>query len=159
DTGNFEDAVRHYSRAIELYGPKNAAASWSYHGRAFALQKMDRLQDALSDLDKAIALEPDSGRGYGYRAVLLSRLGRYDDALKNFAAALQHDPNSFGTLDTLMARGDMLEKIGRHEQALADYAQAITVARNQYDKWIEREKEEADKQKLVRGRDRAIARA
>jgi len=156
--GNFEDAVRHYSRAIELYGPRNAAASWSYHGRAFALQKMDRLQEALSDLDKAIALEPDSGRGYGYRAVLLSRLGRYDDALKNFATALQHDPNSFEAFDTLMARGDMLENLGRHQQALADYTQAMTLARNRYDKWIESVKEEADKQKVMRGRDSAIAR-
>src|SRR5262249_49326893 len=105
DAGNFEDAVRHYSRAIELYGPKNAAASWSYQGRAYALHKLGRSQEALSDLDKAIALEPDSGSGYLNRARLLSAVGRYDDALKNFATLLQRDPNSDSTF---IDRGEVL---------------------------------------------------
>src|SRR5262249_41427831 len=151
---NFDEASRHYSRAIELYGPKTTAAAFSCTTRAQALETMGRLQEALSDLDKAIALEPDWRSYLSQRGSLLSRMGRYDDALKDFATLLRQDPNSG---DTLIDRGDVLEKMGQREEALADYTQAITAARNNYDKQIKTEKREGRRAEDVRDRGRAIA--
>jgi tetratricopeptide (TPR) repeat protein/uncharacterized membrane protein YhaH (DUF805 family) len=152
--GNFDDALRHYSRAIELYGPETTAAASSYRTRAYALETMGRLQEALSDLDKAIALEPDWSPYYLARVYLLSRMGRYDDALKDIATLLRRDPNSG---DRLIDRGEVLEKMGRREEALADYTQAIIAARNNYDKQMEKEREQARKEEHARNRDRTIA--
>src|SRR5262249_60600082 len=77
-------------------------------------------------------------------------------ALKDFATLLRQDPNSG---DTLIDRGDVLEKMGQREEALADYTQAITAARNNYDKQIKTEKKEERRAEDVRDRDRTIARA
>src|SRR5260370_12959456 len=68
---DYEAAVRHYSRAIELYGPETVAAAWSYRMRAYALQRARRMQEALSDHDKAIEIEPGFTGGYRYRGLLL----------------------------------------------------------------------------------------
>ena len=153
---DYDGAVRDFSRAIELYGPKSAAAAWSYRSRAFALQKVGRLHEALSDHDKAIALESGFTAGYRYRGVLLSELGRQDDALKDFDTALRRDPNSG---DTLIARGEVLEKIGRRDDALTDYAQAITAEHNSYDNLIAKEEKDERRKGMTRRRDEVIARA
>src|SRR5260370_25991526 len=68
---DYEAAVRHYSRAIELYGPETVAAAWSHPIRAYALQRARRMQEALSDHDKAIEIEPGFTGGYRYRGLLL----------------------------------------------------------------------------------------
>jgi uncharacterized membrane protein YhaH (DUF805 family)/Flp pilus assembly protein TadD len=154
--GNFDEALRHYSRAIEFYGSETRAAANSYYFRAYALQTMGRLQEALSDLDKAIALEPDSSTNYLARGYLLSQMGRYDDALKDFATMLRRDPDSFSALG---GRGEVLEKIGRREEALADYAREIAALRNYFDKQMKRKGAEARKEQDARERDHFIARA
>jgi tetratricopeptide (TPR) repeat protein len=75
---------------------------------------------------------------------------RYDDALNDFATLLRRDPNSG---DRLIDRGEVLEKMGRREEALADYTQAIIAARNNYDKQMEKEREQARKEEHARNRD------
>ena len=163
---DYEAAVRHYSRAIELYGPETVAAAWSYRMRAYALAKAGRMQEALADHSKAIAIEPDFTGGYRYRGLLLADMGRYEDAFRDFETALRQNPNS---QYTLTARGDVLEKIGRHEEALADYAQAIKSAHDSYDKLITGNKlfdkligearMEESRKRLVRDRDATLTSA
>jgi tetratricopeptide (TPR) repeat protein len=156
--GDFETAIRHFSRAIDLYGRESPAAAWSYHLRAFAFRDLGRLQEALSDHDKALSLNPYFPGGFRWRGDLLSNLGRYDDALKDFSTALKMLPDSSSTLN---ARGLTLERMGRKEDALADYDKAIT-ATHRDDKLIERLEsiEDAgpsvDKEQLERSRRDAI---
>jgi tetratricopeptide (TPR) repeat protein len=123
--GDFEAALRHFSRAIDLYGGECPAAAWSFHLRAFALEDLGRFEQALSDRDKALSLNPYFPGGYRWRGDLLSRLGRYDEALRDFATALKMLPDSSSTLS---ARGLTLERMGRKEEALAEYDKAITAA-------------------------------
>ncbi len=152
---NYDEAVRHFSRAVELYGPDSATAWLAYFSRAFALQQMGRAQEALSDYNKSVALWPDFTGGYRYRGILFSELGQHEDALKDFATALRQNPNSGATL---VARGQTLEKIGRREEALADYTQAITASHNFYDKMIATDSTEQRK-RTIRDRDDIIVRA
>jgi tetratricopeptide (TPR) repeat protein/uncharacterized membrane protein YhaH (DUF805 family) len=163
---DYDGAIRDYSRAIELYGPENATAAWSYRMRAYALQRAGRLREALSDHDKAIVIEPNFTGGYRYRGLLLADMGRYEDAFRDFETALRRYPNS---QYTLVARGDVLEKIGRREEALADYAQAIKSAHDSYDKLIAGNKlfdklmgearMEESRKRLVRDRDGTLTSA
>jgi tetratricopeptide (TPR) repeat protein/uncharacterized membrane protein YhaH (DUF805 family) len=157
--GNFEAAIRHFSRAIDLYGRESPAAAWSYHLRAFAFQDLGRLQEALSDHNKALSLNPYFPGGFRWRGDLLSKLGRYEEALKDFSTALEMLPDSGSTLN---ARGLTLEMMGREEEALAEYDKAI-IATHRDDKAIKRLEniEEAgpsvDKEQLERIRRDAIA--
>jgi protein O-GlcNAc transferase len=57
--------------------PKFAEA---YLGRALALRKLSRLDEALASVDKAIDIKGDVGKMYGARASLLRSLGREDEA-------------------------------------------------------------------------------
>ena len=57
-TGESKQALKDFNRAIEL-DPKSVTA---YTNRSFALVKLDRRQDGLADLDKAIQLDPEGGR-------------------------------------------------------------------------------------------------
>jgi tetratricopeptide (TPR) repeat protein len=150
---DFEGAVSYFSRAIELYGPETRAAAKSYRNRADVLQRMGRMQDALSDFDEAIALEPTYAPGYRYRARLLIALDRYEDAIRDIASALQREPDSAATL---VERGRLLEKMRRYDEASADFAQAIIVARSKYDQMIARSKEDRDRRYLIRARDDTI---
>src|SRR5262249_21685436 len=152
---DYHEAVRHFSRAIELYGPDSATARWAYFSRAFAQQQMGRAQEALSDYNKTIALWPEFTGGYRYRGILFSDLGRHEAALKDFATALRQNPNSGATL---VARGHTLEKIGRREEALTDFTQAITASRNFYDKMIATESAQ-NRERTIRDRDEIIVRA
>jgi tetratricopeptide (TPR) repeat protein len=70
DLGRDAEALESYDRAIALE-PKMAEA---YLGRALALKKLLRLDDALANVDKAISIKTDA------RASLLRSLGREDDA-------------------------------------------------------------------------------
>lgn len=151
--GDFEGALRHFSRAIELYGQESRAAGWAYRTRATVFEKLGRMQEALSDYGKAISVEPEYAPGYRYRARLLSAFGRHDEAMADYATALRQEP---GSGSTLVARGRLLAKIGRHEQAHVDFVQAVAAARSEYDPMIQRAKEDWDRKLWTRARDRIV---
>jgi tetratricopeptide (TPR) repeat protein/uncharacterized membrane protein YhaH (DUF805 family) len=151
--GHSEEALGHFSRAIELYGPDRRTAGLSYRARASVQDSIGRKQEALSDYNKAIAVEPDYVPGYGYRARLLIDLNRYDDAMQDYEMALQIEPDS---ASTLVDRGRLLQKRGRPEQARADFAQAIVVAHSKYDPIVARAREDRDRNYWTRARTKII---
>jgi serine/threonine protein kinase/Flp pilus assembly protein TadD len=56
-------------------------------------QKPGRLADALTTLDRAVALHPDAAQTRSGRAVLLARLGKIGEAHEEAEAALRLDPS------------------------------------------------------------------
>lgn len=71
------------------------------------------LESAISDYDKAIAIEPDAA-SYTRRGDLKRRLGRIDAAIEDFREALKLSPSADGAL-TL---ADSLGYAGKSEEAL-----------------------------------------
>ncbi|KHJ88982.1 tetratricopeptide repeat protein [Oesophagostomum dentatum] len=61
--GNFEDAVKHFTEAIEL----NPGSAILHAKRANVLLKLKRPRAAIADCDKAISINPDSAQGYKFR--------------------------------------------------------------------------------------------
>jgi tetratricopeptide (TPR) repeat protein len=55
DKGNIEQAVRDYTKAIEINPEYDAA----YYNRSFAQERKGRLPQALADMEKAARLVPD----------------------------------------------------------------------------------------------------
>jgi tetratricopeptide (TPR) repeat protein len=123
--GDHDAAVAHLSRAIRLYGADKAVAAASYRSRAYALERIGKLADALADYDKAIELQPEHSGTLRNRAHVLTALGRHAQALDDYEAALRIHPNSAGSQ---LGRGDVLVKLERAHEALAAYAQAADAA-------------------------------
>jgi tetratricopeptide (TPR) repeat protein len=101
--------------------------------RAGALMELDRLPEALLDLERAIALRPpDLGllcQARGNRAWLLARAGRYEESLAESDRALDVAPADAGLESRLrLNRALALSKLGRREEAWADYDRALELA-------------------------------
>lgn len=98
---NLISAFNDYRKAIELYpitpslgtsyvekfGKLNKAAAFTK--RAIALFQLDNPERALSDLQQAIALDPDYGLPYFHYALHFEENGNYLDALKNYDRSIK----------------------------------------------------------------------
>jgi len=79
-------------------------------------------EEALREIDAALALKPDDTDAHLNRANVLKVMGRAEEALAGYARALDLKP---GWPQALNNRGTVLRDLGRHAQALADYDQAL----------------------------------
>ena len=101
--GKFGEAVKFYSKAIEL-NPNNAFA-YSQRGNIYTLTLLHRSvsffvaginlsnaelqRAAINDLNKAIELKPDYGEAYNNRGLAYYMIKDYDKALADFEHALK----------------------------------------------------------------------
>lgn len=129
NAGDNDAALRHFSRAIDLFGNENLTSVRTYMWRGYVLERMNRLAEALADYDQALAINPDSVTARQRRAALLTRLGRYDQALKDLDAALEYEPDSAWIY---MDRGDTLAEAGRYDEAFPEYEKATKAANDRY---------------------------
>ena len=77
-------------RALHYFGKAIAAAPDSvepYLARTFFLLKLDRRKEALADMDRVIALQPDKGQHYVTRGMIYSDAGEKNRAGRDFAEA------------------------------------------------------------------------
>lgn len=85
--GRHEDALEHISAAIAAYHN-----STRYGERAILYRHLDRDEEALADIDRAIRLSPDSGYLHEYKSWIQRERGALADAMASADRAVALDP-------------------------------------------------------------------
>ncbi|XP_051114985.1 hsp70-Hsp90 organizing protein 3 [Andrographis paniculata] len=88
--GNFNDAVLHFTDAINL-APTNHVL---YSNRSAAYASLNKFSEALSDAQKTVELKPDWGKGYSRLGAAHMGLQSYNDAVSSYKKGLEIDPNN-----------------------------------------------------------------
>ena len=96
---------------------KESGAGRIYYNRALTLSAKRRNQEALLDLDRAVALSPRLAPILFTRAKVNFELKRYAEALNDLGASIALDSKQSATY---FARSIVLKRLGREDEALWD---------------------------------------
>ncbi|MBF0126888.1 MAG: glycosyltransferase family protein [Magnetococcales bacterium] len=100
--------------------------AWKMLG--LALMQQQRASEALSPLQKALALQPEDHEIHCFLGLVFEDLGRPDLAEEGFRGALSLNPHYVDALNNL---GNTMRKQGRLSEAATCYRQAFTLAPRQ----------------------------
>jgi tetratricopeptide (TPR) repeat protein len=101
---------------------KPAALSIAYQSRGVAFTRYQQLDLALSDLDRAVKLNPSDAYALYNRAVTLERKGDFDQAIRDLDETLRLKPDHpYANYE----RGFAYLKKGGYDRAIDDFNQAI----------------------------------
>lgn len=109
DKKEYQPAVEHYSRAIEM-SPFEAS---HYFNRGIARYKTGKYKEAISDFDNALLLDPRLVESYGYRGLCRERMGEYLEALKDYTVA-----GWFSLTDTAVSVASEWVNTWRHSRTI-----------------------------------------
>lgn len=115
---------RRYEAAYEAYDAvirSGHGTAGEHAGRGITLLVSGRYDEALADLDRALALDPDHWDARYYRNVVYARLGRYQEAL----ADLERLASGPERVEVLSDWGAVLAKLGRRKEALPPLRRAV----------------------------------
>src|SRR5262249_4840753 len=90
ETGDLAGSADHFAVAVEG-NPQWADAHFSL---ASVYARIDRVPDAMTELDKTIELKPDHYRANLLRGRLLELRGKYHEAIPNLRKAVDAQPDS-----------------------------------------------------------------
>ncbi|MBI4782215.1 MAG: tetratricopeptide repeat protein [Oscillatoriophycideae cyanobacterium NC_groundwater_1537_Pr4_S-0.65um_50_18] len=119
--GDFSTAEHYWTELLKQL-PEEPAI-WSNRGNARVSQ--NKLEEAIADYDRAIALAPDAPDPYLNRGTALEGLGRWDAAIADYNRVLELDPQDPAAFNN---RGNAEAGLGQWEQAIADYRKAADMA-------------------------------
>lgn len=115
----YEDAIKLLTKTIANNQKRDAAAA--YARRAMAYYHTEQNESAVSDAEKAIALDPAQVGAYIYGANALVAMGRKTEALTLLTRGVSANPN----IKTLyVKRAEINEEAGKKELAKQDRAKA-----------------------------------
>jgi hypothetical protein len=103
-----------------------------YNALANVDRESGRLGEALSNYNKAVALDPTNYRGFLHRGMILDEFGEYDRAIESYRLAIaineDYDTAYYNLGNTYTRTGDYPAAIDAFESAIAanpDYAKAF----------------------------------
>jgi tetratricopeptide (TPR) repeat protein len=123
---NASRAAEYFEKAaidceIALKADSTNLSALDLHG--IIMLHLNRLDEAIADANRMIALEPNLKKAYTIRGAANIRLGRYDATLADCDQALRLDPND---ADALNNRGTALfNGQKRYADALADFDRSL----------------------------------
>lgn len=116
--GRYQDAENLLRRAIEL-APQFTAARANL---ALVLYRTNRAPEALEELARVTADDPDNAGHANLQAAAYGRIGEFDEALALYEQVLRQAPNQ---PRVWMSYGHMLKTVGRQADGVAAYRKAI----------------------------------
>jgi tetratricopeptide (TPR) repeat protein len=119
--GRYRDAEILLRRALELSPAFFAARS----NLATVLYRQNRPAEAVAELERLVADDPDNAGNTNLKAAAHSRLGDYDEALALYADVLKKHPEQ---PKVWMSYGHVLKTVGRQTESIEAYRQAIRLA-------------------------------
>ncbi|MGW9130475.1 tetratricopeptide repeat protein [Streptomyces sp. NPDC055681] len=99
-----------------------ATRAWVHTYRGQRLFLADRGEEALAELDRAVAAAPHNHHALAYRGDVHRSLGRFDEAVADLTAALDLDPTHAWAL---VQRGETHRLASRFDEAVADLTAAL----------------------------------
>lgn len=150
---DYAAAIKHYSRAVDLFDANSSGAAMAHRFRAEAYEKINDTQNALIDIGEAIRLEPGNADAYRTRARLQFRIGSADLALADIEKATQLSWDA----SSLNLKGDILVALKRHDDAFRAFSSAIVAAKASYERKVAAATSEEHKASLLNIRDRQTA--
>ena len=82
----------------------------AYDGRSAAYQNLGQFENAISDFDRSIELDPTSALAYAGRGAAYASLGQHQRAIEDYSQA-----------------GALFHTQGQHEQAREQYDKSIAL--------------------------------
>lgn len=92
--GEWETAIRKYTKATELVASDSREMAVYLKNRAAAHLKMENYQEAISDCDKSLEIVPTDPKALFRRAQALEQLERYEEAYRDARQIASIDPNN-----------------------------------------------------------------
>ncbi|CAD8153472.1 unnamed protein product [Paramecium octaurelia] len=86
----FEEAAKFYSQAIE----QNPNDHILYSNRSGSYASLSKYQEALTDADKCISINPNFAKGYQRKGLALHYLGEFEKAIEAYQQGLAKDPSN-----------------------------------------------------------------
>jgi tetratricopeptide (TPR) repeat protein len=120
--GDLPRAIELYSESIKLHPTAEA-----HTFRGWAYRFLDRIEDAIAECRKAIAVDPEFGNPYNDIGAYLIDQGKLDEAvewLEKAKRAARYEPRQF----PFMNLGRLYEAKGMIKQAIAEFAAALEIA-------------------------------
>jgi tetratricopeptide (TPR) repeat protein len=120
--GEYESAEREYSAGLA----KHPYSFELFGQRAIARVELGRYDDARSDLERTLRLNPDRKADFHYSmGNILQREGKYRAAAAEYSLAISENPSMAEAYD---ARGTAYDSVELYDSALADYEKALTLS-------------------------------
>lgn len=122
--GELEEAAELYKRSIEAHPTAEAHTflGWTY-------SFMGKLDEAIDECHRAIAVDPDFGNPYNDIGAYLIEKSQFDEAIPWFEKAMQarrYESPAFPHLNL----GRVYERKGRWDDAMEAYKRALTLNPN-----------------------------
>ena len=120
DSQTLERALEAAQRAVAL----NDSASLAHMTLGYVYLAQKRYDQAITEMERGIALDPNLANGYAFLAEALSRVGRSEDALRMVEQALRRKPvTQDGHLNSI---GAAYYLAGRPEEAVTPLKQYLS---------------------------------
>ncbi|KAG5871838.1 hypothetical protein JTB14_028778 [Gonioctena quinquepunctata] len=93
-TGNWEEALKLYTKAINLTHDETRNLSIYYKNRAAVYLKLENYEAALEDCDKSLQIAPSDPKALFRRCQALEALKRYEEAYRDATQIFKDDPTN-----------------------------------------------------------------
>ena len=123
--GRIAEENRQYEAAIDAFGTaiqSDPANDSALVHRAHAFLELGKLDFALGDLNRSLAVQPNSSRAYELRASVYRARKAYDQAIADLKAAARLDPNNDAYV---LSQAAIAEERGDIQAAIELYSQAL----------------------------------
>jgi tetratricopeptide (TPR) repeat protein len=106
-----------------LISEKHTQEAVTYYQRGVAYYEKGNPDEAISNFNKAIEIDPNTTDAYGFRGVIFREKGNFDQAILDISKAIENNSNPAPQL--YYNRGIAYREKGNFEQAILDFNRTI----------------------------------